>query len=153
MVAAAMKAVFVIQAPDQVRAHWRRVTGMLRKQFPNAVPVMEAARDDVLAFLDFPQEHWRKIWCTNPLERLNVAPRGALGSAGIKRRTNVLGIFPNVVGITRLVGSQLLEQQKEWQLERRRFFSEATMDKIPKPEQTMELVNVDQPEQSSAANC
>ena len=124
MVAAAMKAVFVIQAPDQVRAHWQRVTEMLRKQFPTAVPVMEAARDDVLAFLHFPQEHWRKIWSTNPLERLNKE---------IKRRTNVVGIFPNDAAIVRLVGSQLLEQQEEWQLERRRFFSEATMAKIPEP--------------------
>jgi hypothetical protein len=65
----------------------------------------------------------------------------------------VVGIFPNDAVITRLVGSQLLEQQEEWQLERRRFFSEATMHKIPKPEETMELMNVDQPEQSSAANC
>ena len=55
--APAMKAVFVIQAPDQVRAHWQLVTEMLRKQFPAAAPVMEAARDDVLAFLHFPQEH------------------------------------------------------------------------------------------------
>ena len=86
IVAAAMKAVFVIQAPDQVRAHWQRVTEMLRKQFPTAVPIMEAARDDVLAFLHFPQEHWRKVWSTNPLERLNKE---------IKRRTNVVGIFPN----------------------------------------------------------
>ena len=54
MVAAAMKAVFMIQAPDQVRAHWQRVTVMLRKQFTTAVPVMEAARDDVLSFLHFP---------------------------------------------------------------------------------------------------
>ena len=86
MVAAAMKAVLVIQAPDQVRAYWQRVTEMLRKPFPNAVPVMEAARDDVLAFLHFPQEHWRKVWSTNPLERLNKE---------IMRRTNVVGIFPN----------------------------------------------------------
>jgi len=78
--------VFVIQAPDQVRGHWQRVTEMLRKQFPTAVPVMDAARDDVLAFLHFPQEHWRKVWSTNPLERLNKE---------IKRRTNVVGIFPN----------------------------------------------------------
>jgi hypothetical protein len=63
--------VFLIQAPDQVRAHWQRVTEMLRKQFPTAVPIMEAARDHVLAFLHFPQEHWRNIWSTNPLERLN----------------------------------------------------------------------------------
>ena len=104
---------FVIQAPEQVRSHWQRVTEMLRKQFPTAVPVMDAARDDVLAFLHFPQEHWRKVWSTNPLERLNKE---------IKRRTNVVGIFPNDAAIVRLVGSQLLEQQEEWQLERRRFF-------------------------------
>ena len=132
MVAAAMTAVFVIQAPDQVRAHWQRVTEMLRKQFPTAVPVMEAARDDVLAFLHFPQEHWRKIWSTNPLERLNKE---------IKRRTNVVGIFPNDASIVRLVGAQLLEQQEEWQLERRRFFSEATMAKIPEPEEALELAD------------
>ena len=107
---------------------------MLRKQFPGAVPVMEAARDDVLAFLCFPQEHWRKIWSTNPLERLNKE---------IKRRTNVVGIFPNDAAITRLVGSQLLEQQEEWQLERRRFFSEATMATIPEPEAMLEFSESD----------
>jgi len=128
MVAAAMKAVFVIQKPEQVRAHWQQVTEMLRKQFPGAIPVMEAARDDVLAFLHFPQEHWRKIWSTNPLERLNKE---------IKRRTNVVGIFPNDGAIVRLVGSQLQEQQEEWQLERRRFFSEATMAKIPDQEEPL----------------
>ena len=142
MVAAAMKAVFVIQAPEQVRAHWQRVTEMLRKQFPTAVPVMEAARDDVLAFLHFPQEHWRKVWSTNPLERLNKE---------VKRRTNVVGIFPNDASIVRLVGSQLLEQQEEWQLERRRFFSEATMAKIPEPKEPQELMGGDQAEQTAAA--
>ena len=60
---------------------------------------MEAARDDVLAFLHFPQEHWCKIWSTKPLERLNKE---------IKRRTNVIGIFPNDAAITCLVGNQLL---------------------------------------------
>jgi len=142
MVAAAMKAVFVIQAPDQVRAHWERVTEMLRKQFPSAVPVMEAARDDVLAFLHFPQAHWRKIWSTNPLERLNKE---------IKRRTNVVGIFPNDASIVRLVGAQLLEQQEEWQLERRRFFSEATMAKIPEPEEPLELTDGDAADMPAAA--
>jgi putative transposase len=140
MVAAAMKAVFVIQKPEQVRAHWQQVTEMLRKQFPCAVPVMEAARDDVLAFLHFPQEHWRKIWSTNPLERLNKE---------IKRRTNVVGIFPNDAAITRLVGSQLLEQQEEWQLERRRFFSEATMAKIAQSEELLELTDGVPSEQAS----
>jgi putative transposase len=67
------------------------------------------------------QEHWRKVWSTNPLERLNKE---------IKRRTNVVGIFPNDAAIIRLVGALLLEQQEEWQLERRRCFSEATMAKL-----------------------
>jgi putative transposase len=105
---------------------------------------MEAARDDVLAFLNFPQEHWRKIWSTNPLERLNKE---------IKRRTNVVGIFPNDPAIIRLVGSQLLEQQEEWQLERRRFFSEATMAKIPQPEKLLGLTDGDPAEQAAVAIC
>ena len=125
-----------------VCAHWQRLTEMLRKQFPTAAPIMEAARDDVLAFLHFPQEHWRKVWSTNPLERLNKE---------IKRRTNVVGIFPNDGAITRLVGSQLLEQQEEWQLERRRFFSAATMAKIPEPEDPLELMNGDIDAQAAAA--
>ncbi len=130
---------------------WQRVTAMLAKQFPKAVPGMVAARDDVLAFLHFPQEHWRKIWSTNPLERLNVGPRGALGSAVIKRRTNVVGIFPNDAAIVRLVGIQLLEQQEEWQLERRRFFSEATMAKPPQPEELLGLTDGDPAEQAAVA--
>jgi putative transposase len=95
----------------------------------------------VLAFLHFPQEHWRKIWSTNPLERLNKE---------IKRRTNVVGIFPNDPAIVRLVGSQLLEQQEEWQLERRRFFSEATMAKIPEPVEPLVLPDAD-PDQPTPA--
>jgi putative transposase len=108
---------------------------MLRKQFPTAAPIMEAGRDDVLAFLHFPQEHWRKIWSTNPLERLNKE---------IMRRTNVVGIFPKDAALTRLVGSQLLEQQEEWQLERHRSFSEATMAKIPEPEEAFVLTEAAQ---------
>jgi putative transposase len=69
----------------------------------------------------------------------------------IKRRTNVVGIFPNDAAIVRLVGSQLQEQQEEWQLERRRFFSEATMAKIPEPEEPLELMGGDQAEQAAAA--
>jgi putative transposase len=135
MVAAAMKAVFVIQAPEHVRAHWQRVTKMLRKQFPTGVLVMEAARGDVLAFLHSPQEYWRKIWNTNPLERLNKE---------LKRPTNVVGICPNDAAIVRRVGSQLLEQQEEWQVERRRFFSEATMAKMPQPDEALELTEGEQ---------
>jgi putative transposase len=117
---------------------------MLRKHFPAAVPEMEAAREDVLAFLHFPQEHWRKIWSTNPLVRLNKE---------IKRSTNVVGIIPNVAAITRLVGSQLLEQQEEWQLDRRRFFSEATMAKIPEPKEALALTDVDPSTQPDEPIC
>jgi putative transposase len=69
----------------------------------------------------------------------------------IQRRTNVVGIFPNDDAITRLVGSQLLEQQEAWQLERRRFFSEATMAKLPEPEEPLELMGGGQAEQPAAA--
>ncbi|MCP9842062.1 transposase [Synechococcus sp. J7-Johnson] len=124
----------MIQAPDQVRAHWQRVMEMLRKQFPTAVLVMEAAQDDVLAFLHFPQEHRRKAWSATPLERLIKE---------IKRRTNVVGIFTNDPAIVRLVGSQLLEQQEEWQLQRRRFFSGATTAKLPETEELVELPDGD----------
>jgi len=103
MVGAAMKAVFAIQAPDQVRAHWQRVTEMLRKQIPIAVQVMKAPRDDVLAIVNFSQEHWRKVWSTNPLESLNKE---------ISRRTSVVGIVPNAAAIVRHVGTQPLEHQE-----------------------------------------
>jgi len=76
------------------------------------------------------------------LERLNKE---------IKRRTNVVGIFPNDAAIVRLVGSQLLEQQEEWQLERRRFFSEATMAKIPEPEEALEFTDADPTAQPAAS--
>ncbi len=142
MVPAAMKAMFVIQAGDQAQGHWQRVKQMLRKQYPTAVPVMEDAEGDVLAFLHFPKEHWRKVWSTNPLERLNKE---------IKRRTNVVGIFPNDPAMIRLVGSQLLVQQEAWRLERRRSFSEATMAKIPEAEEPLALTDTDPAEKAAAA--
>ena len=80
---------------------------------------MHEAREDLLAFHHFPQHHWHKIWSTNLLERVNVAPRGAIGSAVIKRCTRVVGIFSNNPAITRLGGALLLEQDEHWQLEGR----------------------------------
>jgi putative transposase len=128
MVAAALRSVFVQPQAQAVEHQWEQVITMLTEKFPAAAALMEQAREDVLAFRSFPPEHWRKIWSTNPLERLNKE---------IKRRTNVVGIFPNDAAIVRLVGSQLQEQQEEWQLERRRFFSEATMAKIADPEEPL----------------
>jgi putative transposase len=83
---------------------------------------MHEAREDVLTFRTFPQTHWRKIWSTNLLERVNEE---------IKRRTRVVGIFPNDAAITRLVGAVLLEQDEHWQLEGRRMFSPESMAAIP----------------------
>ena len=79
---------------------------------------MHEAKEDVLAFRHFPKDHWRKIWSTNLLERVNEE---------IKRRTRVVGIFPNDASITRLVGAVLLEQHEHWQLEGRRMFSAESM--------------------------
>ena len=82
---------------------------------------MRRAEEDVLAYKSFPKDHWPKIHSTNPLERLNKE---------IKRRTRVVGIFPNDAAIIRLVGALLLEQQEEWQLDGRRVFSELSMAKL-----------------------
>ena len=121
MVAAALRSVFVQTEAQAVVQQWDQVTRMLSEKFPAAAALMEQAREDVLAFRAFPPEHWRKIWSTNPLERLNKE---------IKRRTRVVGIFPNDASIVRLVGALLLEQQEEWQLDGRRVFSELSMTKL-----------------------
>ena len=95
---------------------------MLTEKIPTAAAaLLEQAKEDVLAFRNFPPEHWRKIWSTNPLERLNKE---------IKRRTRVVGIFPNDAAIIRLVGALLLEQDEELQLYGRRVFSELLMSKL-----------------------
>jgi putative transposase len=118
MVAAALRSVFVQQEATAVEQQWDQVISMLTEKFPAAAALMAQAKEDVLAFRSSPTEHWRKIWSTNPLERLNKE---------IKRRTRVVGIFPNDAAIIRLVGALLLEQQEEWQLEGRRVFSEQSM--------------------------
>ena len=92
------------------------------ERFPKAAELMHEAREDVLAFRHFRQPHWRKVWSTNLLERVNEE---------IKRRTRVVGIFPNDAAITRLVGAVLLEQDEHWQLEGRRMFSAESMAAIP----------------------
>ncbi|WP_370455609.1 transposase [Synechococcus sp. RSCCF101] len=121
MVAAALCSVFVQPEAGAVEQQWEQVITMLQEKFPAAAALMQQAREDVLAFRFYPPEHWRKIWSTNPLERLNKE---------IKRRTRVVGLFPNDAAIIRLVGVLLLEQQEEWQLDGRRVFSELSMAKL-----------------------
>ena len=110
MVSAAIGTVFVQDSADAARAQWRSVADQLRGKFPKLGALMDDAENEVLAFMTFPRAHWTQIYSTNPLERLN---------AEIKRRTNVVGIFPNDKSIVRLVGAMMLEQSDEWSLNRR----------------------------------
>jgi putative transposase len=110
MVLALINTVFAQDSAEAASAQWRVVADQLRGKFPKLAAMMDDAEPDVLAFKSFPKAHWAQIASTNPLERLN---------AEIKRRTNVVGIFPNDPAITRLVGALLPEQNDEWQLQRR----------------------------------
>jgi len=110
MVLALINTVFAQDTQEAAVTQWRVVADQLREKFSKLATVMDDAESDVLAFMSFPKSHRVQIHSTNPLERLN---------AEIKRRTNVVGIFPNEPAITRLVGALLLEQNDEWQLQRR----------------------------------
>jgi transposase-like protein len=110
VVAAAIRQVFL--QPDHASAvqSWRHVADQLRARWPKLGALMDGAEADVLAYMAFPSQHRTKLHSTNPLERLNKE---------IKRRADVLGIFPNEDSITRLIGAVLLEQNNEWQLQHR----------------------------------
>jgi len=110
MVLAMINTVFAQETQEAAITQWRAVADQLRAKFPKLAKLMDGAEADVLAFMSFPKAHRTQIHSTNPLERLN---------AEIKRRTDVVGIFPNDAAITRLVGALLLEQNDEWQLQRR----------------------------------
>jgi putative transposase len=109
MVAATIRTVYA--QPDAASAHeqWRRVAETFRPRFSRLAELMDGAEADVLAYTTFPAAHWRQIWSNNPLERLNKE---------IKRRTDVVGIFPNTAAVVRLVGCILAEQHDEWQTTR-----------------------------------
>jgi transposase-like protein len=107
---AMLKTIFAQESAEAAHAQWRQVTDALRERFPKLAELMEASREDVLAYMTFPREHWPQIASTNPLERLN---------GEIKRRTDVVGIFPNDRAVVRLVGALMLEQNDEWAVSRR----------------------------------
>ena len=118
MVAAAIRTVFAQPDAAHVRSQLAEITSMLSAQFPDVAVMLGDATEDLLAFSGFPQAHWRKIWSTNPIERLN---------AEIKRRTRVVGIFPNDAAALRLVTAVLVEAHDEWQVAERRYLSEESM--------------------------
>jgi len=131
MVAAAIRTVFA--QPDRAHVHSQldEVARMLDGQFPDVATMLRDAAEDICAFAGFPVAHWRKIWSTNPLERIN---------GEIKRRTNVVGIFPNDASIVRLVTAVLVETHDEWAISERRYLSEESMTKIGEPTTTIEDV-------------
>ena len=127
MVAAAFRSIFALTEPAEIEARYDEVTDLLDGHgFAKAADSMRSARTDVLAFRTFPRGHWRKIWSTNPLERLNTE---------VKRRSNVVGIFPNDAAVIRLVGAVLADQHDEWAIARR-YLSEASMAELTAPRDT-----------------
>ena len=128
LVAATIRTVFAQPTPELVREHWGKVADTFRVRYPRLAALMDESEEDVLAYTHFPHEHWKQIWSNNPLERLNKE---------IKRRTDVVGIFPNDGAIIRLVGMILSEQHDEWQVSRR-YFSAESLAKLAKPERGQE---------------
>jgi len=110
VVSAFVATAFAQEDAEAASAQWRLVADQLRPKAPRLATLMDDAEHDVLAYMTFPREHRQNLHSTNPIERLH---------AEIKRRTNVVGIFPNEGAITRLVGAILLEQNDEWAVARR----------------------------------
>jgi putative transposase len=109
-VVAMLKTIFAQESAAAAHEQWCSVADALRERFSKLVELMDASREDVLVYMSFPREHWAQIASTNPLERLN---------GEIKRRSDVIGIFPNGRAVIRLVGALMLEQNDEWAVSRR----------------------------------
>jgi transposase-like protein len=112
---------FAQENAEAARAQWRTVADQIRPKVPRLAAIMDDAETDVLAYMTFPKEHRAKLHSTNPIERLN---------GEIKRRTEVVGIFPNEQAITRLVGALLLEQNDEWAVQRARYMTLETIGQM-----------------------
>ncbi len=123
MAAATIRTIFAQPAPAAVREQLLVIAGMPGRQFPKAGAMLLDAADDITAFAAFPPGHWKKIWSTSPLERLNKE---------IKRRTDVVGVFPGPEALLRLAGAVLAEAHDEWQAGERRYLSESSMAQLAK---------------------
>jgi putative transposase len=118
LVAAWIGTAFAEADAPAAHAQWRRVADQIRPKVPELAALMDAAEEDVLAYMHFPAAHRAKLHSTNPIERLN---------GEIKRRTDVVGIFPNEAAIVRLIGAILLEQSDEWATQRARYMTLETI--------------------------
>lgn len=119
-VAAMLRTIFAQETAGEAIAQWDAVADALREKQPRLGALIDASREDVLAYMDFPREHWPQIASTNPLERVNRE---------IKRRADVVGIFPNDDAIVRLVGALMLETNDEWTVARR-YMSLETLARV-----------------------
>jgi len=131
MVAAAIRTIFAQPDAEHVREQLDTIAGMLGRQFPKVETMLREAAGDITAFADFPAPHWKKIWSTNPLERLNKE---------IKRRTDVVGVFPNPAALLRLAGSVLVEAHDEWQVADKRYLSETSLALLEVGEHSSETI-------------
>jgi putative transposase len=127
----------IFAQPDAATVHqqYRRIVDQLETRFPEAAALLEEAAVDLLAFTSFPKEHWRQLWSNNSLERLNKE---------IRRRSDVVGIFPDRASIVRLVGAVLAEQNDEWAVASRRYMSvesiaKALADPVDEPEEVIAI--------------
>ena len=134
MVIAAIQTIFAQPDATSVRAQFDRITATLESEFADIAGMLAGAREDLLAFAAFPEAHWRKIWSTNPLERLNRE---------IKRRSDVVGVFPNDASVCRLVTAVVLETHDEWAVADRRYLSEISMAELRKLEAARATVEVE----------
>ena len=118
---AVISTIFAQTTPEAVRETYHQVTASLEGAFPTVSAMLRDAEADLTCFAFFPTEHWKKIWSNNPIERVN---------AEIKRRADVVQVFPNRDSVTRLIGSVLLEQHEEWQYGERRYLSDISMRRL-----------------------
>jgi len=124
MVAAALRTIFAQPSQEAARRQLRAVYEAMVTRWPKAADVLIDAKNDILAYMIFPQEHWKRIYSNNILERLNKE---------VKRRTNVVGVFPDEPSVIRLVGAILQEQADDWQVAKR-YFSLESMKKLYEPQ-------------------
>ena len=118
---ALVSTIFAQTSREAVMAQYKHVVDSLREAFPEIAQMLKDAEPDLTAFAAFPREHWQKIWSNNPIERLNRE---------IKRRADVVQVFPDSDSVTRLIGSVLLEQHEEWQYGERRYLSQTSLQRL-----------------------
>lgn len=128
LVAATIRTIFAQPTAGLARAHVDTVAKTLQGEFPAVADLLRDAKEDLTAYADFPHAHWRKLWSTNPIERLNRE---------VKRRTDVVGIFPNTAALLRLSACVLIEAHDEWQDGDRRYLSEESMALLNPPAPTL----------------